>query len=460
MRPLLAVALLLPALAGCPTPALEPVLEPAVGPQTGYARVVVDVDALGLDAADVVEVRVGGQLALEPQVLADGRLSVLQQGSPEPGLAELQVATADSVERIADAFEFLPPADPAFARVASLGASLTQGVTDATPTFESVLAGPSLGVARGLGAWISQPLLKPGLFPQVDLSMVGPAPECRSPAVVEFITDSITDVLVELSVPGEPEILYSRGRADPDMEVRNVASGNFKLGNLLEAPRTSDFVETFLGHLSYEPDAEFGEALKRTQIEVVDELEPTLLFTTDAYGNDALGGFARGGAPDLEDLTQDLQRFVELLAATGAECFIADLPDPGVLPSSRHRDPAYVAQVSEGVHFLNAVLATEADRYDNVYVVPFAAETARIQAEGLVIGDGVATVDMLGGLLSFDGLHFSATGYALLANVILQTIDEALGTSTGRVDIEAVFATDIHAPHNVLAAGRDPSQCE
>ena len=51
------------------------------------------------------------------------------------------------------------------------------------------------------------------------------------------------------------------------------------------------------------------------------------------------------------------------------------------------------------------------------------------------------------GFFSLDGLHPSNTGYAVLANVFIKTLDTALGTSIPAVDVNAVYATDIYAPH-------------
>ena len=51
------------------------------------------------------------------------------------------------------------------------------------------------------------------------------------------------------------------------------------------------------------------------------------------------------------------------------------------------------------------------------------------------------------GIFSLDGLHPSNTGYAVIANVFIKTLDTALGTSIPAVDVTAVYAGDIYAPH-------------
>lgn len=55
-----------------------------------------------------------------------------------------------------------------------------------------------------------------------------------------------------------------------------------------------------------------------------------------------------------------------------------------------------------------------------------------------------------GGLISFDGLHPSNTGYAEIANAFIGTIDAAFGLSVAplsNAQIGAIYATDPYAPH-------------
>ena len=44
--------------------------------------------------------------------------------------------------------------------------------------------------------------------------------------------------------------------------------------------------------------------------------------------------------------------------------------------------------------------------------------------------------------MTLDGLHFSDTGYGILANIFLDAIDAELGGVPSRVDLEAVITGD------------------
>ena len=55
-----------------------------------------------------------------------------------------------------------------------------------------------------------------------------------------------------------------------------------------------------------------------------------------------------------------------------------------------------------------------------------------------------------GGIFSFDGLHPSSTGYALIANVFIGAINSNFGTAIPpltQAQVQAIYATDVYAPH-------------
>jgi lysophospholipase L1-like esterase len=403
-----------------------------------------------VDPGDVEDVQIGGVRALELRVEeVDGEsfLSVLVQGAPEPGPATIVL---DAETLLLDSFDYLPPADPAFDRVVAFGASLTQGVQDAVPTFEGTLGSPALALARLMGAYLPQPQLVPGLFDTLDIDSVGPAPECEASSVVTHITAGMASTLPKLAREDGSGFGYEVGRLDPVVQVRNLAAGNYMLDDTVHGPTESEIVQIFLGHLAFDPFGTFGEPPSFTQLDAIEALEPTLIFSTDFLGNDALSGMA------VESIEADLPILVTRLAATGAEVFLGDVPDITILPGRiGDPDPDTVGRIDE----YNVALHREADRFDNVHVVPLAAATAELAADGISIGGESVGIRMFGGLLSFDGLHFSDTGYGLVAQVFADAISEELGIELPPIPLGSLFATDIHSPPAVRAAGRDPDAC-
>ena len=443
----LTAVILTAALAGCEAPLPS-------GSSTGYYRVGFDVASEGFDPADIVGIDVGGVRALDLRIDGDS-VDVLVQGAPDPGEASVVVTHADgSMDLLDQRFEYLPPEDARFERVVAFGASLTQGVMDAVPTSEGTLDSPALALARVLGAYMPQPQLVPGLFRPLALADVGPPPACSAPNVVAHITDGIAETLPRLARPDDSGFGYEMGRLDPRLEVRNLSAGNYQLDDTVHGPDASEIVQIFLGHLAFDPFGTFGEPSAFTQLDAVEALNPTLVFTTDLMGNDALG--SGGGRTPPEQIEADLSLLVPRLAATGAEVFIGDMPDVTILPNRiASPDP----RVTADIELYNAALHRQAAPYPNVHVVPLFAETARLAEEGLEIGEEHLDIRMLGGLLSFDGLHFSATGYGLVAQVFADSIAEVLGVDLPPVDLPGILSRDRHAPRSVLEAGRDPALC-
>ena len=61
---------------------------------------------------------------------------------------------------------------------------------------------------------------------------------------------------------------------------------------------------------------------------------------------------------------------------------------------------------------------------------------------GITINDFHASIFYMRGLISLDGIHPTNTGYALLANQFIASINSTLGTNVAPVDVSAVAAND------------------
>ena len=413
---------------------------------------VIDTSSLGLSSEEVADVTVGGVRALDLQPTDGGALSALLQGAPQSGPASVRLQdAAGEWHRLEQEFIYAPPIAPEFERVVALGASLTMGVTGGTPTFEGVQFSPSLLAARGMGAYFPQPLLKPGLFPTLGLDSVGPAPDCRTENVQDFLISAIGEILGDLAYPDGSGFGYELGRMDPELEVHNFAVGGYRLDDYV-GTESDDFVPNVLGGFVFDPLAEFGSVLDVSMLEAVEAAEPTLIMSFDLMGNDLLLGRS------VSRVEEYLPEILERLAATGAEVFIANAPNPDILEGSIGGEIPDEGG-DELAEAYNAVLASEAALYGNVHVVDLKASSDELAELGIEIDGEAHNTQILGGILSFDGLHFSPTGYGLTAQYFLNTIDQVLGTETLPVDLPSIAATDIHTPKAIREAGREPSEC-
>jgi hypothetical protein len=72
-----------------------------------------------------------------------------------------------------------------------------------------------------------------------------------------------------------------------------------------------------------------------------------------------------------------------------------------------------------------------------------------LSANGVTANGTHLTTNFGGGLFSFDGVHPSDTGYAIIANKFISTMNSRLGTHIPSVSIDAVAANDPFVPQSV-----------
>jgi GDSL-like Lipase/Acylhydrolase len=154
------------------------------------------------------------------------------------------------------------------------------------------------------------------------------------------------------------------------------------------------------------------------------------------------------GPGDYVNLEQGVQ--VEVPA------FLASFPTGAPLSDSAVLSAAEVAQVQANVDAYNAIIAAQVASAGGTLVDTHALFTAigdcRIPgfpcASGVTINGYQATNAFLGGLFSLDGVHPTNTGYALIANAFIDTMNASLGTTVADVDVAAVAAADPLFPPN------------
>ncbi len=100
----------------------------------------------------------------------------------------------------------------------------------------------------------------------------------------------------------------------------------------------------------------------------------------------------------------------------------------------------------------NAALAEAIAPYPNLHLVDFSSAVKQL-ANGVEVDGDELTTNYFGGLISLDGLHFTDTGYALFANLMISRINETLRSTIPYVDLFAVHAADALSPTHLFADG-------
>jgi lysophospholipase L1-like esterase len=140
----------------------------------------------------------------------------------------------------------------------------------------------------------------------------------------------------------------------------------------------------------------------------------------------------------------------DYLNATGLQLAIEEIENPSLapLPSSAYLTPAEISVIQSTVTAYNQAIAQQAAAV-NATLVDMHAGLLNLAQNGTTINGTPVTFQYLGGVFSLDGVHPSNTGYALVANMILQSLNSSLKTSFPLVDVGAIAAVDPLFPANM-----------
>lgn len=119
------------------------------------------------------------------------------------------------------------------------------------------------------------------------------------------------------------------------------------------------------------------------------------------------------------------------------------ISDAGVLTA------AEVLTVQAQVKAFNQVIAQQAQGA-GATLVDMNALFAQVTTSGLMIDGYTGTGGFLGGVFALDGIHPTNTGYAVVANKFIDTMNASIGTKIADVNLSAVAATDPLWPPNLL----------
>ncbi len=427
-------------------------------------------------------------------------VSFTTAGTPTPGTYPLVlVSGAGMCASVPNAYTYQPPVSGAFRVFVGYGASGTAGFQSASYNEDAQLHGPAAWVARQAGAYFPIPLFKvPGIPPAPWFDALSPAGSFTGSVldIVPYLlgTKNLPDLFEDptvapynIAIPGasvEDEVLGPASRTLMSIPI-------VVLSNLLFVPFDNDLYET----KDVQPE-----------VRMVKALHPTLIMSMDLYINDLISN----EVPTTYDtfvayITQD----VSALAATGAQVFLADVPDAVLLlPSAQQAalsqltpcsmtfsditggvpalDEAASADrcaaafssgtvtpastcaynacetlvpMDEKVNQFNGEFYTVAARYSNVHVVPLAdamsgkatieGYSMTVDAQGFpeyVIGDVPVKVRHLGGFSSLDDTHPTNTGYAIIAALFVQAINATLDAHVPPIDLASAIAGDPLSP--------------
>jgi lysophospholipase L1-like esterase len=150
----------------------------------------------------------------------------------------------------------------------------------------------------------------------------------------------------------------------------------------------------------------------------------------------ALFGIVPGDYVTLED---GFAEITAILAGTQK----TPISDAGVLTA------AEAATVRSQVTAFNAVISQQATAV-GATLVDINALFTRVANSGITINGYTGTTAFLGGVFSLDGIHPTNTGYAVVANTFIDTMNASIATKIPDIDLGPVTAADPLWPPNLV----------
>jgi lysophospholipase L1-like esterase len=416
-------------------------------------------------------------------------LNSCSSGSSNP-LAAIQAAQAKNVGN--------------FSTTVFLGDSLTAGYQSGSLLDTQQVHGWAPVVATQANFTIVQPLIAfPGAPNVMQLVSLGPPPVITTAPGTTTGRDNFAEQPTDVAVPGA--LLNDVANTVP---LANPAAGQQQLNQLV------------LGF----PGLGYGQAYSQLQWAIY--LKPTTIFlwigNNDALVAD-LTGTPNSMTPVATFTTQYTALIQQLSTLTTAHLVIANVPDVTLVPyltpaaevlaeySAATGLPVSTLSVlfgisagdsvtPEGLTEISAILAgTQKTPLSDAGVLTAAEQTTvrstvtsynqviaqqaqsvgatlvdihtvfnTVASQGETISGYTGTFAFLNGIFALDGIHPTNTGYAILANAFIDTMNSSMGTKIPDVNLATVAATDplwppyyiAHPPHQIRVANLPAAQMQ
>jgi lysophospholipase L1-like esterase len=323
------------------------------------------------------------------------------------------------------------------------------------------------------------------------------AAQAHTPLVLPLIAPPGIPSVLELLSIGPPPLIEptpgtSMGRDDPFVQATDLAVPGAELQDVLTtAPsfpidNLTDLVIGLPGLL---------DGVSKTQVQWAQTLQPTTIFLWIG-SNDILGAASvadPSAATPLNSFASNYNKLLNELSQTGATLVVANIPDvtvvpfftpaatiaqeaglplfvispilgigpgdyvlpdgvamiPGILtgsikgplPSSDVLRAPQVLETRAIIDAYNIIIAVEAFTHGAV-VVDIHTLADQIRSQGIEADGHHLTNAFLGGAFSLDGVHPTNTGYAVIANQFITTLNQQRGTNIPLVNVNVVASTD------------------
>lgn len=422
------------------------------------------------------------------------------EGSETAGKKAIVIYMDDDKYLLKNAFTYTDLYYPLFRDMYSLGASYTQGFVSMGLNWKTQLHSPFGQLARQVGAYFPQPLLKENILYESKLRDAKKS--CRA---IDLLNPDIKNTVDALQLiknkEGKDVLSFASYRINPDLEPHNIGIGGSTIQDTVNGAQYGRLHSlTIFENIAYNPYVDMGKVFEDppqgSPFEYAINHSPTIIFSTDLFADDILDFVFATNSPvtsqvtKVEIIREKLVEMFDEFKEKNVTAYIANMPDITIMAIFKFFENSFykkgftnetVKEWKKNVQILSAKYSntfTEvANKYDNVHIVDFRGylnkmyyskgsdkeikvnDAITIKNGGIVVGKEVFTTDFLGGLLSLDAIHLTYTGYALIADMFIDQINKDEGYNIPFIDLSKVAQEDPLTPDKIRDYGINVSAC-
>ena len=272
---------------------------------------------------------------------AKGVITGYIEGSPISGKMAITVYVDDRKFVLKDAFEYKVLKYPLFKNMFAVGASYTQGFVSMGLNWRTQLHSPFAQLAKQVGAYFPQPLIKEGILQEATLNDAKKS--CNASTFLGSDLTKTLGTLRKIKYDEDEDVLsLASYRLDPDLQPHNLGIGGSTIQDTIEGAEHGRLPALTLSEqLVYNPYVNITEAYvdppAGSQFDYVMSQKPTVLFSTDLFADDILVFALGNGEPVTDEITkvsvvrEELIKMFDKLKENNVTAYIANMPDITVM---------------------------------------------------------------------------------------------------------------------------------
>ena len=273
----------------------------------------------------------------------------------------------------------------------------------------------------------------------------------------------------------------------PDSPTYNYGIGAAKAVDTIEgAGKNNNALIAILENLIYNPHIELFDALQDppagSPLAAAVKMHPDIIMSVDLFADDIFYYYFAKlmripniyGITNTSEIETELRKFAQILKNNDIKGFIADLPDITVMPIfqliktklmqfnvSKQRIDEIESNISQLTVEYNNIFYKVVEDYKNTIIpVHFRDEISKVFNNPVSINGYDYDLDFFGGIISLDFIHPTRTGYAMIANLFIDALNQYYSTDITPIDLAKVAGNDPLSKENLAKLSINYEQCK